>query len=118
MARTALTVQELPLHGAALDDIAFTAADATNDHEFANTGREIVLMKNADASQHTATVVSVADQHGRTGDQDMAPAAGEISVAGPFPPSIWNSALGLAHIDLGAGEDVSVTFAVVRLLGI
>lgn len=117
MARTSIPVQEVPLHGAALDDISWTAADATNDHDFANTGREILLMKNGDASQHTASVISVADQHGRTGDQDLAPAAGEISAAGPFEPSVWNSELGKAYVDVGVGEDTSVTFAVLRLLG-
>lgn len=117
MARTSIAVQTVPAHGAALDDITFSAADATNDHDFVNTGRELVLMKNDDSSQHTATIVSVADEHGRTGDQDMAPDAGEISIAGPFPPSLWNSEAGKAYINLGAGEDTSVTFAVVRLLG-
>lgn len=119
MARTAIPVQEVPINGAALDDISWTAADATNDHEFENTGREIVLQNNADGSQQIATVVSVADQYGRTGDQALSAAAGEISVAGPFKPiSIWNSESGKAYIDVAAGEDANVTFAVLRLLGI
>lgn len=116
MARTNIPVQEVPLHGAALDDVSFTAADATNDHEFVNTGREILVMNNGDASQRTATVVSVADENGRTGDQDLAPAAGEISVAGPFPTSLWNSTLGKVYVNLSPGEDANVTFAVLRLL--
>ena len=115
MARTAIPIQEIPRNGGVLDDIAWTAGDATNDHEFANTGNELLLMKNTHSSEQTATVVSVADEYGRTGDGTLAPdATTGISIAGPFKPPLWNSAAGLMYVDLT--DDTGVTFAVVRFV--
>jgi len=112
MARTAITVQAMAAHGGGKDDIAWTAADATNDHEFLNTGRELVLMKNDSAGALTATLVSVADEYGRTGDKTITTGASDISIFGPFPPSKFNQAGGLMHIDLT--DDTSLSFAVVQ----
>ena len=112
MARTALTVQTIPANGVSLDDIAMTAGDATNDHEYLNDGTVFVLMKNADASPHTATLISVADEYGRTEDETMTCAAGESCIAGPFKPRNWNQAGGLMHVDLTV--DTSVSFAVLK----
>jgi hypothetical protein len=117
MARTALAVQTAGPHGAVLDDITFTAADATNDHEFVNSGREVLLMKNDDASPHTATVVSVTDERGRTGDETITCGASDICIVPFLDPSVWNQRAtadkGKVFVDLTV--DTSVSFAVVRI---
>lgn len=118
MPRTELTVQAIPAHGLALEDITWTAASAADDHYFENSGRELLLVQNEDASSHDITVVSVADSAGRTGDDTISTGAGDESIGGPYPPELWNqsgSDLGHVHIDIGAGEDTSVVLAVVQL---
>lgn len=112
MARVSLTVQDIPANGGTLDDITFTAADATNDHSFENDGRCLVLVKNDDASSHTVDVISVADEHGRTGDRTITAGAGDICISGPFLPANWNQSGGVVHLDLT--DDTSMSLAVVR----
>jgi hypothetical protein len=47
--------------------LTFTACDNVNGNFFVGTGREVLVVQNADgASAHTFTVSSVADQLGRT----------------------------------------------------
>lgn len=109
MARTAITIQTLPTTGAGDTDLAFTAADATNDMSFANDGKTLFFVKNASASPVTATVVSVADEYGRTGDLAFVVAAGKTGVCGPFrPQGIWNQSTGLVHVDFAADTDITV----------
>jgi len=113
MARTAIPVQAIPRNGGILDDISWTAADATNDHEFANTGCEILIAKNTHSGEQTITVVSVADEFGRTGDATLAPnATTGFSFWGPGKPGHWNSAAGLVHVDIT--DDTALSFAVIR----
>lgn len=114
MARTTIPVQSVGVNGGTLNNISWTAADATNDMEFANSGREILLVKNADASTHTCTVASVADQYGRTGDLTISATAGSISVRGPLLPTLFSQTDGKVYVNFGTGEDTSVTVAVIR----
>src|SRR5438128_1770008 len=73
-ARTALAIQPLrALNQAAPNagqlDITFAAADVANGNAFPFTGREVLLVQNADgAAAHHFTLTSVADGLGRTGD--------------------------------------------------
>jgi hypothetical protein len=114
MARTDIPVQQMANHGAGDDSITFTAGDAANDHSFTNTGREILLMKCTDGTQKTATVISVADEHGRTGDLTITcPATTGLSNKGPFVPARWSQSTGLVHVDLT--DATGVSFAVIRL---
>ena len=117
MARTALTVQEIGANGGELEDIAFTAGDAANDHEFVNTGKELVIVNLVAgvAGALTVTPIAPADPYGRSvsaGDRDITTAAGEISIAGPFDPTVFNSSGNLMYLDLT--DATNLTFAVVR----
>lgn len=115
MPRTALSIQVIP-SGGVLDNVALTAGDAANDHEFINTGKEILMMIDSAAAARTSTVISVADPAtGRLGDITLAPTGGgnKISMSGPFRPPLWNqAATGLINVDLTDATNVS--FAVVR----
>lgn len=114
MARTPLTVQELGAEGAQkLEDIAFTSGVAADDLEFPNDGRTLLLIDNGGASSQDAAVISVADPHGRTGDLTVSTTNAKISMAGPFPKSLWNQADGMVHVDITT-EDV-FSFAAVKL---
>lgn len=98
MARTAIPIQVIPRNGA-LANVAFTAADATNQHEFPNGGRVLLIAKNTDTANKTVTVVSVPDEAGRSGDLQITVSAnGGVAIAGPFRPAWWNQR---ADADLG-----------------
>jgi 3-oxoacyl-ACP reductase-like protein len=114
MARTAITVQEIGAHGGKVEDITWTSADETNNHEFVNTGRELVLVKNGSEGSLDVTVDSVADEYGREGDVTISTGASEESIAGPFPTHLFNQSDGKVHIDLT--DDTSLTLAVVRFV--
>ena len=49
-------------------DIAFTAADITNGNSFQSSGRDLVLVTNADVVPHTFTIGSIPDNFGRLGN--------------------------------------------------
>lgn len=114
MPRTTIPIQDVPAQGS-IDSIVWTAADLANQHEFDNNGRVIVLAKCTDASGKTVTIVSVADEHGRTGDKAIAvPATTGFSFAGPFKPSIWNQGgTGKTNVNVSAATGLSL--AAVRI---
>jgi hypothetical protein len=72
MSKTALTPVQLKQNNYAVQatDLAITfASDAVNGNLFGCTGKEILLVQNADSgAAHTFTVTSVADALGRSGD--------------------------------------------------
>lgn len=104
MARTAITpvtpVGPYPASVAANAlDVAFTTGDATNDNSVAIGRRALVLMTNTDASAHTVTIASAADEYGRTGDiTDYSIGAGEFA-AFLIEPKGWRQTDGTVHID-------------------
>lgn len=55
-------------YAVAAGDLTITpvAMDAVNGNSFPATGQEILLFQNTDASAHTITITSVADNLGRT----------------------------------------------------
>lgn len=116
MARTQLPVLVMGKNGGGLDSVTFTNGDAANDHYFLNSGRELVIMRNTNGTPKTATVVSVADRHGRSGDKTITcPATTGVSIYGPFAPSLFGQRgtdRGRVHIDLT--DATGVTFAVVQ----
>ncbi len=96
MPRDALTVQEIGANGGALEDIAFTAGDSANGHEFINTGNELVFINLTAgvAGALDVTPIAPADPSGRSivaGQRDITTAAGEQSIARPFDPTVFNS---------------------------
>lgn len=113
MARTLITLNTIPQNGLSLDAVTFTNGDSANDMYFVNDGNTILIAKNADAGAHAGSLVSVADQFGRTGDDPFSIAAGATLVAGPFPASLWNQAGGIMHVDFTTAT--SVTIAAVKL---
>jgi hypothetical protein len=68
------------------------AVDAGNGNSFVNTGRELLIIDNGDASSKTATIVSTATVDGlAVADLPVVVAAGKRAVVGPFPPSVYGS---------------------------
>jgi hypothetical protein len=71
MSLTALTPLQLKQNNYTVQagDLAVSfAADTVNGNEFTPNGNEILLVQNTDASAHTFTLSSAADELGRTGD--------------------------------------------------
>lgn len=109
MSRVQIPLQVLGANGGGDDDVTFTAGDAANDHYFDNTSEQVLLiMKNTNGSSKTATVISVADPFGRTGDKTVTcPATTGISVYGPFKAALFNQTTGYVHVDLTDATNVS-----------
>lgn len=116
MARTNIPIQ-IAASFDRLDDIAFTAANATDDMEFNNDGRTVLIFKNADVSSHVATVKSVATAEKRTRDITLTAAASKESMTTLLRPDLFNTGAGKVDVDLEAGEDTSTSFAAVKLAG-
>ena len=115
MARTAIPIQDVPFQGS-IDNLTWTAADAVNNHEFDNNGHVLLLARNTDAAGKTVTVVSVADEYGRTGDKAITvPATTGYATAGPFKPSLWNqSGTGKTNVNVSAATGLSL--AAIRIV--
>lgn len=121
MARLALTVQEPPsaypsLPLAADDaDVAFTAAGAAfaDGASYPMTGRELLLVRNANAGAQTISIDSVADTRRRTGDiSAYSLAAGEIAAFWINRTEGWRQSDGNLYFEASAAD---VEFAVIRL---
>lgn len=93
--------------------VTFTTGDDVNDHDFTNTGNEILWVQNDGAGTVLVTVVSVADPFGRTGDVAFTVAATTgRGIAGPFVPTLFNQTNGKVNVLLD--DDTGVTLAVIR----
>jgi len=102
-----LIVSVLPRNGVSLDDVVagdFQAFTAGPD-KFVNSGKEIVVIKNDAVGAKTVTVTSQPDERGRTQDEVINIAAGEISIAGPFPPRAWSETSGADVNKVGLTPD-------------
>lgn len=97
-------------------DLTFTPAGAAfaDGAGFPLTGREVLIVRNANAGAQTVTIDSVPDAKNREGDiTAYSIGAGEIAAFGPFPVAGWKqSADGELHFEATATD---VEFAVVRL---
>lgn len=114
MARVLLTPTvapgQYPLAGVAVTE---TAADTTNFDMFVSTGKELLVAHNTDASSHTVTINSVADDKGRTGDITAESiAAGAIRIYGPFAKSYWAQSNGNINCQ---SNSALVFFSVIQL---
>jgi hypothetical protein len=109
MPRTLIPLDVLPRYGQAGVTLTGVAADATNDHEVENNGNVLLMLENVSGGVLAATIVSVKDAYGRTGDCTLTAAAlaGAIpgkSIAGPFMPPNWNVGGGSRmQVDTAAG---------------
>ncbi len=111
MARVTVPLQTLDPEDSVV--LSYTAADATNDHAFTNTGRVLLLVKNAGGSSVTVTIVSTPDARGRTGDEVRAVAAATDALFGPFPRQGWNQSDESVHVDLSADTSVQLAAIVI-----
>lgn len=112
MAFTALTpILALPATSAV---VTYTAANAAGDM-FANNGKMKFRIKNGGGSSITATVVSVADPYGRTGDLVISVAAGAEVEVGTLDPALWNQRTGdIGYVHVSYSSVTSVTSAVMQ----
>ena len=120
MARTALdSAQIATLNSsqgvsvaAGAQDIGFAASDSINGNSFASSGKDIVLVKNTDASAQTVTITAVADSDGRTGSiSTYSLAAGDVAWFGILDADGWSTD-GNVYIDT---SDNNVHIAVLRI---
>lgn len=107
---TALTIQVVPENGS-LDDLTFAAMDDVNNNSFVNTGKEIILVRNDDASPQTVAINSRKCSHGREADITMSPAAADYSIAGPLSPSLYLEASGGTVLLTPSDPDLKVAIA-------
>lgn len=108
-----IAVQTLPANGKDSGDLTFAALSATGDY-FLNTGREIVLVQYATATNQTITVSATpADDSGRATDVTITGAAAGEAMCGPFKPRNFNS--GNQVVLTPAASQTGTTVAVVRL---
>ena len=114
MPRSVLAVQEVAKNKSA--QATGPAADQANGNMFDNDGKTRLVVKNGDASPRTATVVSVACSHGRTLDDALVLAAGEVGVMGPYDPELVNQSAdpGKAYVNWSAGTTAAVKCTPVR----
>ncbi len=92
--------------GAVLTGVAPTAG--TGD-TWANTGQEIILIRNGSGSSINVTVdiVATADGNAVT-DPVIAVAAGAITAMGPYPTALFNDGQGLCKVTCSAVATVTI----------
>lgn len=95
------------------EDNALVAAAAGGD-EFANTGREFLMVANADASATTVTAAATGSAHGQDlEDEAISVPAGQTFVIGPFPPLAFNDSN--QKVQLTYSKVTSLTVGVFKL---
>jgi hypothetical protein len=94
--------------------VAFAAADVAGKNYFIGTGRELVIARNTSAdTPYTITIVSAADEMGRTGNITAESIAfGVTRMYGPFARSGWAQSTGHVHLE---AENAAIEFAVILL---
>lgn len=118
MARSEITVGELGRDltlGSALTE---DQSDGSNEHMFANTGNEYLIVRNNDGALTCAVeIVSTEDDYGRTVTISENVAAGEMWAFGPFNPARWNQKTGndrgKVYVNVDQ-SDADITLAVFR----
>jgi hypothetical protein len=107
MARDAVAVQQV---GAdlILASITFTSMVAANDVEVTGcTPNTCLIFKNDGTSgAQAATIVSVDDQYGRSGDIAVSVAQGEVGIYGQFNGDNWyQSGTNTIHVDTAVEDN-------------
>ena len=93
--------------------IAFEAAGAADG--WANTGRELLIVRHTDGGGEsvTATVPLTVTVDGlSTSDREIAIGPGETHILGPFPGEFYNDAEGLVWVSWEDSTDIEI--AVIR----
>lgn len=113
MARTALTPVEVPkTHPGGSVAFTWEAADVANKNEFPFTGREVLLIKSADAGVQDVIITSVADSFGREQDLTVSVAAAAEHAVALLDRSGWMQSDGTLYLECAVA---TLSFAVLRL---
>lgn len=115
MPRTELTPIAAPgCYVSAPTQIPWTAADVANMNSVMLTGRELLLIRNADAvAAHNVTITSVPDEKNRLGDiTNFSIGAGLLYVFGPVQLAGWQQPDGRLYFQ---ADNAQIQFAVLRL---
>ena len=112
MARGVVTVQETSRDGLTP---TYVAADATNGHEFTGSQKEVIHVKNGNASDVVMTVVTNMTQDGlAVADKTITIPAGEERICGAWLKSVYHGpSASLVQFDFDI--DTSVTFSVFKI---
>ena len=117
MARVDIPVTKLGLFGGSLADVKAlaTAADAANDHEFKNDGKQALVVFNDSAGvvNVTAKAVANANTFNRSVDTSLAVAAGEVGLLNFLDPTGFSQSGGTVNIDVDV--DVSISMLCMEL---
>lgn len=89
---------------------AITAASAAGGGDsFANSGKEMIWIKNGDSSSMTLTIATNATTDGLTvPNRTVAVAAGATKLIGPFPTPIYNDVNGNVQLTYSAVTSLTV----------
>jgi hypothetical protein len=111
MPRTALAIQDVPPQSKLA--VVYSAADNANNNSFDNDGKTLLLVRNPTGGALAATIPSVTDENGRTGDLALTVAAGETQVVGPLKSSLYNQSSDSNKVWVNPAS--GLTLAAVRL---
>jgi len=111
MARTDIPVQTIGRNGGALNPISYTSGDATNDHEFVNDGKTLLLVKKGATGGVVVDIDAIADASGRTVDGGATVAVDTDGIFGPFKKNEWNQS---GKINVNLDVDTNVTVAAIK----
>lgn len=114
MAYTTMTVVEAPkTHPGGAVAYTFTAHDTGDEgNDFPTTGREILLIKSADAGSQDVTIVSAPDSYGRTQDLVVSVPAGEDRAVALMARDGWMQSDGNVKLQCTVA---TISYAVIRL---
>ena len=114
MAKTTLTKTNANGNfAAAFKVLTMTAADTSNQNDFACSGDDLIVAWNSGASQHTITLTSVTYPPGRSGTITAETIeAGVIKIFGPMKAEGWMQSDGKIYIE---ANHVEVKFGIIKL---
>jgi hypothetical protein len=94
-------------------DFTLTAADVANGNDVVASGNDLLIIQNSGASTYTATIASVSDEKGRTGDiTAYSLAAGDFAVFYFGNGNGWQQTTGKYNLD---ASNAAVKFALLKL---
>lgn len=109
MPATSLTKVTASKYGVGVADMGFESADAGNNNDFANTGKERVVIKNGSGGPLTVTIPNAPgigdDTYTKTPNGPIAD--GDQGYYGPFPTKHYGDTVELAY-STGTSVEVAV----------
>jgi len=96
--------------------VVWDSATYANGVEFANDGRTILIVSNADgALSSTQVFQAVADPDGRTETNSPIVALGKVGLMGPFLPLLWNTSAGRIRFIPSNAATATIKFVAVKV---